>query len=132
MANVVFTIPKELISTQQLNLSTASYGILLTSACQVNQEWNDLSQISAYEISDPSYQRKQLQNTSLQRDQVNHKMKLLADDVTWDLANFSADGAIIFVNGSIPLRYIDFGVPYRSQNTPFTITWNRSTGIISI
>jgi hypothetical protein len=137
MANIIFTSIKESISKAEINLSAVDIGVALTYG--YSPSINDdiyLSSIESYELSEESYERKQLENVSLTKDTVNNRMTLDADNLEWELANFTADGAVIYVdNGDDNLNnliaYLDFGVDSTSQNTPFIIEWSVE-GILQI
>jgi len=138
MANIVYNIAKQAISTAELDLSSEPLYLMLVSGYSPSID-NDhyVSAISSYETSGSGYSRQQLQDTLLFKDIVNNRMTLSADDVTWDLATFAADGAVIYVNSgsdasNMLVTYLDFGTVKSSNNTPFKITWSTAEGILNI
>jgi len=137
MANTAYNKAKQLLSSADLDLASSDLRVLLVDGYTVNAEHNFVSAVSSYEVSGSGYVRKQLINKSVSRDSINHRIKLTADDVLWTLANFQADGGVIYEHtgndNTAPLiAYLDFGVVKRSQNTDFKIEWSDAEGIINI
>lgn len=138
MANVVFNIARQQLANAQLDLATADIWLMLTDGYVPNIEaHNYVSAASPFETTGSGYTRVKLGNVSLTRDTVNNRMVYTADDVTWSLANFSADGAILFVdagddNTSTLITFLDFGSTKQSQNTPFSILWSDEEGILNL
>jgi hypothetical protein len=138
MANIVYNIAREKISSGLLDLATADLWLMLTDGYVPSINTHEyVSSASSYETTGSGYTRVQLQNVSLTRDTVNNRMVLSADDITWSLANFQADGAIIFVDTgddttSYMITFLDFGTTASSQNTPFVIEWSDAEGIINL
>jgi len=138
MANVVYNIAKEKLSEGLLDLSTADLWLMLSFGYVPNAEsHNYVSAVAPYEVTGDAYSRVKLTNVSLTRDTVNNRMVLRADDITWNLANFQADGAVIFVDTgndatSMMITFLDFDGSKRSQHTPFIIQWSVAEGILNI
>lgn len=138
MANVVFNIARQLLTSGQLDLATADLWLLLTYGYvpSIDND-NYVSASNTFEATGDGYTRYQLTNVTLTRDAINNQMVLKADDIAWGLANFQADGAIIFVNTnndttSPQITFLDFGSVKRSQNTPFVIQWSPAEGILNL
>jgi hypothetical protein len=138
MANIVYNIAREKLASGQLDLATADLWLLLTYGYVPEIENHKyVSDASSFEVSGSGYTRVKLQNVSLTKDTVNNRMVLLADDVPWALANFTANGAIIFIDTGDDstaslITFLDFGSDKRSQNTVFKIVWNAAEGIINL
>lgn len=137
MANVVFNIARQQMSTGELNLSAADTWVMLTDGYVPNIEThNYVSAVNAYEVGGDGYTRYKLENTSLTRDTINNRMVYTADNLSWMFANFEADGAVLFVNTgndntSSLITFLDFGGTKRSQNTPFQLIWGEE-GILNL
>jgi hypothetical protein len=126
MANVIYNIAKQAVSTAMIDFSTADLRVMLTSGYTPSIE-NDnyVSAVESYETSGTGYYRQQLSNVTLTRDTINNREVLDADDVIWASANFSATGAIIFDNDTnILITYLGFSTTGTSQNTPYKIIWS--------
>lgn len=138
MANVVYNIAKEKLSGGLLDLSTADLWLMLTFGYVPNVDGHSyVSAAAPYEVTGDAYSRVKLTNVTLTRDTVNNRMVLRADDITWNLANFQADGAVIFVDTgndatSMLITFLDFDGSKRSQYTPFIIQWSAAEGILNI
>ena len=138
MANVVYNIARQLLTEGQLDLATADLWVMLTYGYVPAIDAHEyVSAANLFETIGDGYTRVKLTNVSLSRDTVNNRMVLTADDITWSLANFQADGAILFVNTnddttSPLITFLDFGSVKRSQNTPFVIQWSPAEGILNL
>lgn len=138
MANIVYNIAREKLATGLLDLATADLWIMLTDGYVPEIENHSyVSAASSYESTGDGYTRVKLQNVSLDKDTVNNRMVLRADDITWLLSNFQADGGIILVdtgddNTSYMITFLDFSETKRSQNTSFVITWSTAEGILNL
>lgn len=138
MANVVYNIARQQLTNGQLDLATADLWVMLTFGYVPSIDGdNYVSAANIFESTGDGYTRVQLTNVTLTRDVVNNRMVLTADDITWPMANFQADGAILFVNTnddttSALITFLDFGTVQRSQNTPFVIQWSPAEGILNL
>lgn len=138
MANVVYNIARQQLTLGQIDLATADLWVMLTYGYVPDIEaHNYVSAAAGFEVIGEGYSRVKLENASLVRDTVNNRMVLTADDITWSLANFQADGAVLFINTnddttSPLITFLDFGSVKRSQNTPFIIQWSSAEGILNL
>jgi hypothetical protein len=138
MSNVVFNIAKEKLSEAQLDLATANLWLMLSYGYAPNVNGDSyVSAVAPFEVTGDAYTRVKLANVSLELDTVNNRMVLRADGITWNQANFQADGAVIFVdtgndNTSMLITFLDFGGVMRSSFTPFSIEWGAAEGILNI
>ena len=138
MANIVYNIAREKLASGQLDLATADLWLLLTYGYVPEIENHKyVSDASSFEIAGSGYSRVKLQNVSLTKDLTNNRMVLRADDIVWSLANFIANGAIIFIDTGVDstsslITFLDFGTDKRSQNTNFKIVWSEAEGIINL
>ncbi len=71
-----------------------------------------------------------LVNKSVARDDTNDLAKYDADDVVWT-GTLSATGAVIYLNGSTLIAYIDFGELKESLNDNFIIQWH-TNGVFTL
>lgn len=138
MSNIVYNIAKEKLSEAELDLSTANLWLMLTFGYVPNVDGDSYVAVAdSYEVTGDGYSRVKLANVTLTRDTVNNRMVLRADDITWNQANFQADGAVIFVDTgndstSMLITFLDFEESKRSQYTSFIIQWSAAEGILNI
>jgi hypothetical protein len=138
MGNAVYNIAKEKISKAQLDLSTANLWLMLSYGYVPSVDGDSyVSSVAPFEVTGDAYTRVKLANVSLTRDTVNNRMVLKADNITWNQANFQADGAVIFVDTgddatAMLVTFLDFGQSMRSNFTPFSIEWSSAEGILNI
>ncbi len=71
-----------------------------------------------------------LVNKSVARDDTNDFAKYDADDVVWT-GTLSATGAVVYLNGSTLIAYIDFGELKESLNDNFIIQWH-TNGVFTL
>jgi hypothetical protein len=128
MANIVFYSAIQSLSADEISLSADSLCLMLTDGYipDVNDVY--VSAVAPYESAGTGYSRKSITKLYLE-DTVNNRMVLSAVDITWNLANFTADGAVLFVDNSDDssnnlIAALDFGLDKTSRNTPFVIEWN--------
>ena len=138
MANIVYNIARQLLTSGQLDLATADLWLLLTYGYVPDIDADNYAANSnSFEATGDGYTRVKLTNVTLTRDAINNRMVLTADDITWPLANFQADGAVLFINTnddttSPQVTFLDFGTVQSSQNTPFVIQWSPAEGILNL
>lgn len=137
MANTTFNSGKYLLSTGGLDFVNGDIRVILTNGYVVDQSHSYVSDIISYEISGSGYSRKILENKSVSIDTVNNRIKFTADDVTWSYANFTADGAVVYLNTgddntSSLITFLDFGTQRSSSNTDFKTEWSDAEGIMNI
>jgi hypothetical protein len=135
MSNKNYNISKYLQFTTGLGLLTNTIKILLVNGYTFSQAHQYVSDID-HETTGTGYVRKTLAGKTVTIDTTNNRATFNAADVTWDLATFSADGAIIYIdNGSDAtstlITYLDFGIIKSSNNTPFVIEWSNAEGILN-
>ena len=138
MGNIVYNIAREKLASGQLDLATVDLWLMLTYGYVPSVNGHTyVSDASSYEVTGNGYTRKQLENVTLTRDTVNNRMVLRADELAWSLANFTADGAILYVDTgsdstSYLITFLDFGEDKQSQNTQFKVVWSDAEGIINL
>jgi len=121
-----------------LDLEDQTYGALLTIGYTPDISNEEMvSEISADEISGTNYSRQNLQNIELIRDDINNRIQLSADDITWESAIFSADAIVIYINAgndttSNLVACFKFGEVKSSDNTDFIIEWSDEQGILML
>jgi hypothetical protein len=133
---VIYNFAKLSLAEEQINLSADTIGILLTNGYTADQTDQYVSDVTD-ETSGTNYYRQDLTGTGLYIDTTNDRATFSADSVTWDLATFAADGAVIYKNTgddttSVLIAYLDFGTIKSSDNTPFVIEWSEAEGILQI
>jgi hypothetical protein len=121
-----------------LNIVGQPYGVMLTIGYTPNVVSDDVvNDIISYEVNNvgTNYYRKDLLNTLMTRDDINNRMVLSGDNLRWDLASFSADGAVIYINTgndftSKLVAYYGFNSIKTSRRTAFELIWNSIQGIL--
>lgn len=138
MGNIVYNIARQQLATGQLDLSIANLWIFLVDGYTPEIEAHKyVGDISNFETVGEGYYRQKLENVTLTKDTVNNRMVLRADSLLWTLANFSANGAVLYFDTgndstSYLITFIDFLEIKTSHNTQFKIEWNAAEGIINL
>ena len=106
---------------------------LLTNNCTGDKDHTAWSDISADEVSGTAYSTggKQMTGLSITEYSSNDRVKLDADDVTWQTSNITAYYACLY-DSSVTnhlIALIDFGDTKESDGGDFTIQWS-TAGII--
>jgi len=137
MAIKTYNVFKQLVSGG-LDIVNQPYGIMLIIGYTPNvASHNFVSDIKLYEVNDvgTNYFRKDLSSLSISRDDVNNRIVMKGDDLRWDLASFSTDAAVIYINTgndftSKLVAYYGFGSIKSSSRTAFQLIWNSVQGIL--
>ena len=138
MSNVTYTHFKEALFEGLVNPSNADYWVLLVNGYTPSQDIEQyVSDISTFETSGSGYVRKELTGLMSAYDTINHRIVLDADDVTWQLANFTANGAIIYIKDTSDatsrlVSFVDFNIAKSSSNTNFVIKWSDAEKFMNI
>jgi hypothetical protein len=150
MASVIYNNARYLLATDSLNFINDDINIILTSGYLPDID-NDLylSAVANYEISGTGYTSAgiPLSNKELIVDNVNDRIILSADNLSWTSSYLSATGAVLYkeILGSTSatsantdytisplISFVDFGNTYITSGNNFNINWSIYDGVLLI
>lgn len=140
MANVVYNKFKDQLIRNEIDLLADDIKVMLVLDYNPEVDLHEfVSDVNSYEISGVGYDYggKSLTNKSLERDDVNDRVKFSADNVSWENSYLSADGIILYKNtgdysSSSLIVYIEFDFIKESSNTSLRVEWSIHEGIFYI
>jgi hypothetical protein len=104
---------------------------LVTSSYTANKDGHDYFDDVTSEVSGTNYTAggKTLAGISLSQDNANERAALLASNLTWSVATFTARGAVLYKATGNPatsplIAYMDFGVDRSVAGQDFNLEWN--------
>jgi len=140
MAHAIYNIFKHQLISNEINLLTDDIKVILVSDYIVDIDNHEyLSDVKSNEISGVGYTSggKSLSTKSLVRDNVNDRVRFVADALSWESSYLSASGIILYKNTDVEessslVCYIDFGAVKVSNNTSLRIEWSLHEGVFYI